>query len=181
MIKLNRKLFVYICLTLLGLLSGCASPVSKDAVTVRDIAPVNRHQQAVSVTTRGGNETTALGSSSISDSAFAQAIEESILKNEIFTSVVNAENADYLLNVTIVEMSKPTIGFNFTVKMEAAWSLVNAETREVKLRKSISTEYTATMGEAVVGVTRLRLAVEGAVKENIRKGLAEVSTLELNE
>lgn len=181
MSSLNKILIILLGAISFALLGGCASPVTRDAVIVDDVTVVNQHQAAVSVATRGGSETSALGSSSISDAEFAKAIEESVLKNEVFTRVVTAENAEYLLNVTIVEMSKPSIGFNFTVRMEAAWSLVNAETKEIKLRKSIRSEYTATMGEAVVGVTRLRLAVEGAVKENIRSGLMEVSNLLLNE
>jgi hypothetical protein len=39
----------------------------------------------------------------------------------------------------------------------------------VLLRKVIKTSGTATMGEAFVGVTRLRLAVEAAARSNIQR------------
>jgi hypothetical protein len=35
------------------------------------------------------------------------------------------------------------------------------------------------MGDAFAGVTRLRMAVEGAARENIANGLKEISSLNL--
>jgi len=64
--------------------------------------------------------------------------------------------------------------------MEAAWSLSEQKTKKVVMRDSIESSHTATMGQAFVGVTRLRLAVEGAVRENIRQGLMGISRLQLD-
>ena len=47
------------------------------------------------------------------------------------------------------------------------------------MRESIKSSHTATMGDAFIGVTRLRLAVEGAVRENIRQGILEISKLNI--
>ncbi len=77
-------------------------------------------------------------------------------------------------------MSKPMFGASFTVNMEAAWSLSEQKTKKVVMRDSIKSSNTATMGQAFVGVTRLRLAVEGAVRKNIRLGLMGVSKLKLD-
>jgi hypothetical protein len=45
--------------------------------------------------------------------------------------------------------------------------------------QSIKSSHTATMGQAFAGVTRLRLAVEGAARENIQLGLMAISRLQL--
>jgi hypothetical protein len=161
-------------------LSGCASPASKDSVVVHSIPIAKQHQRTVSITTQGGSETSAMDSSNVSNSDFAKAIEESILENRLFTQVIHGPGADYLLNVTIVNMSKPVFGASFTVTMEAAWSLVEKSTNKVVMRDSIRSSHTATMGQAFVGVTRLRLALEGAVRENIRLGLMAISKLQLD-
>ena len=158
-------------------LSGCASPASKDALIVHDIAKVHPYKESVAVTVQGGSETGAMDSSNVSNSDLAQAIEESITENGLFAKIIHGNGSDYLLNVTIVNMSKPLFGADFTVSMETAWSLSEVRAKKVVMRESIKSSYTATMGESFVGVTRLRLALEGAVRENIRQGMLALSQL----
>lgn len=67
----------------------------------------------------------------------------------------------------------------FTVDLEAGWSLTSASDRVVLLRKVIKTSGTATMGEAFVGMTRLRLAAGAAARSNIQQGLADIAALDL--
>ena len=162
-----------------GGLMGCASPASSDAMVARGIPNMPRFQKSVAVTTQGGSETGAMDSSNIANADFAKAIEKSIVENGVFTRVVASAGSDYLLSVSIVNMSKPIFGASFTVDMEAAWSLTNAVTKAVVMRESIKSSATATMGQALIAVTRLQLAVEGAAQENIRQGLVAISKLKL--
>lgn len=162
-----------------GGLAGCASPASTDAMAARGVQNIQRFQKTVAVSTQGGRETGAMDSSNISDSDFAKAIETSIINNGVFTRIVPSNDSDYILNVSIVNMSKPLFGASFTVDMEAAWSLTNAVSKKAVMRESIKSSATATMGQALVGVTRLQLAVEGAARENIRQGLLAISKLQL--
>ena len=46
-------------------------------------------------------------------------------------------------------------------------------------QESIASEYTATPGDAFAAVKRLRLATEGAAKNNIAEGLSRISKLSL--
>jgi hypothetical protein len=161
-------------------LSGCASPATKDAMMLHSILDIRQHQKTVAIRTRGGSETGAMDSSNISNSAFAEAIEKSIIKNGLFAEVIHGSGFDYVLNVTIVNVSKPLFGASFTVDMETAWSLVNPTNKNVAMRESIKSSYTATMSDAFVGVTRLRLALEGAARENIHLGLVAISKLQLD-
>jgi hypothetical protein len=165
---------------LAGALSGCATPATGAAMTVSGVEVARQHQSTVAIDTQGGAETSSMGSSSISDSAFAEAIEASIIENRVFSQVVERDGADYVLGVSIISMDKPSFGFSFTVSMEAAWSLTDLTTNTAVMRESIVSTYTAGAGDAFVGTTRLRLAVEGAARENIRKGLAAISELEFD-
>jgi hypothetical protein len=115
----------------------------------------------------------------ISNADFAKAIEESIINGRIFSSVVQIKDADYELGVTILNFNKPMIGASFTITLETAWSLTNTKTREIALRKNITSTHTATFGDSAIGVTRFRLALEGAARESIKKGLEEISGLSL--
>jgi len=63
--------------------------------------------------------------------------------------------------------------------MEAAWSLSKASDHSVVWRQGIQSSHTATMSDSVIGVERLRLAVEGAARENIVKGLQAIGQLSL--
>lgn len=176
----NKSLIsLAVLIGLVALLSGCASPASKEAVVAHGVSIDRQHQGTVSIVTNGGNETGALDAPSISNEDLAAAIEESITENRLFTQVIHGGGSDYLLSVTIVNMSRPMFGASFTVRMEAAWSLSEQKTNKVVMRESITSSYTATMGQALVAVTRLRLAVEGAVRENIKEGLLRISRLEL--
>ena len=47
------------------------------------------------------------------------------------------------------------------------------------LRKAIRSSHTAELSDSLVGVTRLRLAVEGAVRNNISQGMQEISQLSI--
>ncbi len=50
----------------------------------------------------------------------------------------------------------------------------------VTMRESIKSSYAATTGDAFAAVTRIRLAVEGAAKNNIRDGLQKIAELPLD-
>lgn len=163
-----------------GGLIGCATPATKEAMTADKVVVAKKHPRTVSITAQGGSETGVMDSSNISNSDFAKAIETSIVKNGLFTQVLEGGSGDYLLNVAITSISKPMFGASFTVNMEAGWTLMEKSTGKIVMRESIRSSSTVTMGQALIGVERLRLAVEGAARENIRDGLAAISKLKLD-
>ena len=161
-------------------ISGCSSPVSKEAIVVSQIAVSKHHDKTVSISTQGGSETTAMDSTNISDEELSAAITESITRNKLFQKVIQNGHSDYKLNVSIINISKPVFGLTFTVQMEAAWSLIDLNDNSVVMRETINSSHTTSFSEAFAAVTRLKMAVEGAVKENIRLALTKISQLELN-
>lgn len=161
----------------LAALAGCVSAPVPDAMSVS--APAARsYPYSVAVQTRGGAETNPLGSINLSDDEFKAALEKSIADSKLFRTVVKGrDGADYELAVSLTQMSKPVFGASFTVDMETAWALTKTTDKKAVLRKVIKSSHTATMGDAFVGATRIRLAVEGAVKRNIELGLQEIAAL----
>jgi len=81
--------------------------------------------------------------------------------------------------VTVTRVDKPLFGASFTVTMETAWSLVKLSDKSIAMRKVIHSAHTASMSDAFVGATRLRLAVEGAVQNGIKQGLEAIAKLEI--
>ena len=162
-----------------AVLSGCSTPATSKSMVVSTFSLQKVFPYSVSVNVLGGKETSAMDKSQISNEAFMQAIEDSLYKSGLFSKIIHGKNADYLLNVMIFNLAQPSFGFSFTVKMEAVWSLAHADSKKVLMRESVRSSFTATTGDAFAGVTRLRIATEGAAQENIRLGIKKLSQLNL--
>ena len=175
---LNRLIIPAVLAAVVGL-AGCASSANREAMVSSDLKVAKQHDRSVAVKTGGGSQTGAMDSSNISDEDLKAAIEDSIVQNKIFNTVVQGKAADYDLMVTIVHLDKPVFGLSFSVEIEATWVLVNQSDRSVVFKRSIKSSNTATFGDSAVGVTRLRLALEGAARKNIEQGLKAISSLSL--
>jgi hypothetical protein len=55
--------------------------------------------------------------------------------------------------------------------------LIDAESGQEVLREMLTSEYTATVGQAFYGVERLKIANEGVARENIRLLLSRIASL----
>lgn len=175
---LSNRLFAVAALVLASaVLGGCATPSTSAGMTPTEFQVTNKHAQSVALTVDGGKETGALGKSQIPNDAFAQAITDAITNSKTFSSVVKGSGGDMLLTVSIFNIDQPSFGLSFTVKMEAGWTLKRADTGAVIWQESIKSEHTATVSDAFAGITRLRLANEGAAKANIAQGLSKISAL----
>lgn len=176
---IRRPIQLISILGALAILGGCASGATKEGMTTVNFEAPTKHAKTVSVKVSGGQETSPTGRAQISDEAFTAALVDSINKSKTFSQVVQGKGGDYELGVNIISLDRPTFGASFTVKMEAGWSLKKASTGEVVLQKVIKSEHTATMSDAMVGATRMLLAIEGAARNNITQGLTEISQLKL--
>ena len=161
-----------------SLLSGCATASKADAMVAKPVAVTHASSSDVSVTVAGGQDTSKMGASQISDDAFAQALRDSITQSGLFKAVA-ATGGRYKLSAFIGKVDQPMMGFSMTVKMEVSYTLVDTTSGKAVWSKNIASEHTAKASEAFAGVTRLRLANEGAARDNIEQALAEMSTLQL--
>ena len=161
------------------LCGGCAT-ASKPTAMVADVVQVeHRNAASVAVTVTGGADTSSMGASNISNDDFAAAIRDSIEKSGVFASIATAGAGEYQINAQIVRLDRPILGFSFTVTMEVTWRLLWTSSQEVVWEKSVTSSFTATTGDAFVGVTRLRLANEGAARANIKDAITQLGSLTL--
>lgn len=176
--RIGRRLSIAGLLAIAALLGGCASGSKPDAMVAQVVAPVHKSDGDVSIAVSGGKETSKMGASQISNDAFAQALRDSIEKAGLFSGVT-ADGSRYRLTSFIGKVDQPMFGLSFTVKMEVSYALKDTKSGSTVWTKDINSEYTATPGQAFAAVERLRLANEGAARENIRQALTEMAALTL--
>jgi hypothetical protein len=170
-IKLN---LILLCSAVL-ILSACASPASKEGMTPSNISYGKQAPYTVKVQTDGGAETTAVDSSNISNEDLKASIENAIINSKIFKGVVNGKGGDYDLIVSVTSLSKPIFGGTFHVEFETVWTLIRTQDKFIVMKKAVQSTGTATFGDALPAVTRLRIAVERAASENITLGLKSIA------
>jgi hypothetical protein len=77
--------------------------------------------------------------------------------------------ARYTLVASLVSLQQPALGFDMTVTATVQYALTDNTTGTVVWHEAVATPHTATVSDAFVGGTRLRLANEGAVRKNIAR------------
>jgi len=164
---------------LLLTLSGCATPVTHEALVPVSLEVTKHHPQSVAVVASGGTETSAIGKPQVSDVELQQAVTAAINQTKTFSRVVDGKNGDYILTVNVFSISQPSFGFSFTVGVEMGWTLTRADNSTKIWQEAIKSEHTVGATEAFVGATRLKLATEGAIRNNVKQGLVKISALSL--
>lgn len=178
-ISLTRGALLLLAAGSIMLATGCSSPANRAAMTPQNMVVAKHHPQTLLVRTSGGAETGAMDSANVADADLKAAIEDAVTQSKLFKGIVQGSGGDYELSVSVTSLSKPLFGATFTVEMETAWSLQRTSDRSIVMRKSIQSTGTASMGDAFVGVTRLRMAVENATRDGISRGLKEIAELSL--
>ena len=173
-----RLLAIPVVATLLAL-GGCASPVTYQAMVPVTLKVSQQHPQSVSVAALGGSGTDSMGKSQIDNAELAKAVTEAINQTKTFSRVVPGKGGDYLLTVNIVNVVQPNFGFSFTVGLEMGWTLIRASDSSTVWQEAIKSEHTASATDAFAGTTRLRLATEGAARNNVEQGLRKIAELKL--
>jgi hypothetical protein len=167
-------------LLLTCVLCGCAiSPSTPSGMLPSGFDTVQRHEGSVRIQVSGGCEDCALGQAKISNAAFAEAVTKAVKASGVFSRVTQGSDADFLLSVRIFRSETPLMGFNMRADIEAGWTLTRGRSGEGIWRESINSEYTATMGDTVIGIQRVRFASEGAARTNIAEAIAKLSRLSI--
>lgn len=181
MIKRNQILLCLTFATLISALaSGCAITPRPQGMQAKSVMVQNHYPFSVSVKSEGTKESNAFGGPGVPGDPFAEAIRNSIMKYGLFRSVITAGAGDYLLEADIAKVDAPAAGFNMTVSMIVNWKLTHVATGKIVFQETTYKAYTATVGDAFVGVKRVRLAEEGAARENIEDALDHISRLRLS-
>jgi hypothetical protein len=111
-----------------------------------------------------------VGKPHIPNSAFAQALVQSIERSQTFAKVVEGQSqaADYLLTATLFTLDKRVFGR--TVKLEVGCTLRRSDNSVIAWQESIVSE--STQGN-------VQVATESAARNNIVQALGKISKLNL--
>mgnify|MGYP000980223114 FL=1 len=179
--KILKILKTITLLTLISILSACATTAKHEGMVPQTLFPYRKHDMTVSVSVSGGQDLDAMGRTWVSNEEFKKAIEETILRSGVFKGIVSGIGSEYQLDAMIFSIEQPIVGFSMTVKMEVGWTLKNLTTGMDVWKEPIKSEQTLSVGDAFVGATRLRLATEGAARNNIFQSISKISSLDLKQ
>ena len=85
-----------------------------------------------------------------------------------------------LFDLVSVVSTKSSGAFTMHGTVSARWQLTRLSDNSVPFNEFVTTSAKATSGEAFVGFTRMRIALERAGQENIKQGLTKLSELDLH-
>jgi hypothetical protein len=153
-------------------LAACAQPARVDNMqassflTPSQMQATPLHKNVVVKPVTGGQETNAMWVSKVSSADFQAALERSLQSAGL--SAAPASNAPYALTVNLEELDQPIAGISMTVKAVVQYELKNTADGKLVYQRRIESPYTAAFSDSYMAVERLRLANEGAARENIR-------------
>jgi len=150
-------------------LGGCATAAKPEAMVVTDQASDKpfpqplRHAMCVRNVT-GGEKTNALWVSKVDNDGFRSALASSLGSAGLNAA---SDACSFPIDVNLLGLSQPSIGFDMTVTAHVNYKVYDAKAQPLVL-ETIDSPFTATMKDAFVGVERLRLANEGAIRTSIQ-------------
>lgn len=167
---MNRRLskIVAACAATLAL-AACASPslpakMTASAGIVSAATPGQARYRALSVEhVQGGEQTNPLLASQVSNADFQTALESSLRAIEYLAD----DGAAYRITVNIQDLQQPMAGLDMSVTARVRYTVVPVAGGAPLIDEVISSTGTGTVSEALIGVERIRIANEYAVKANI--------------
>jgi hypothetical protein len=121
----------------------------------------------------GGKDTSPLWKSNVSNQDFQTALEQSLQLN----TMLAATRSKYDITVKLDALKQPLIGFGMTVTAVVHYVVTPNGGGAPIYDQVITSPYTANFSDAFVGVERLRLANEGAIRTNIGDFIASLATV----
>lgn len=164
-----------VVLALATLATGCAQPSRKSAM----VAPVSsqtilsedsmlRKNVAIDRVS-GGKETSPLWMSQVSTADFEEALRLSLKQHDM----LGATDAPLIVEANLIKLDQPLIGLDMTVTSTVQYSVRTAD-GATAFDETIVSPYTADFSSSFLGVERLRLANEGAIRKSIADFIAAV-------
>ena len=161
----------------LAMLASCASPANPTSMVPSDASVRKKHNATVNVAVTGGHTTNPMWTSQVSNEDFKQALETSLTRYGAFSHVIQDSGANYRLDVSLVRLKQPMVGFDMTVTAEVSWKLTDTRSGRVLWQQTTTSPYTATLKDEFIAVRRLQLANEGAIRQSIKTGIEHISAL----
>ena len=99
-----------------------------------------------------------------------------------FRGVRETDDVPYVLKIRIIKIETPSFSTRMTVGMNVVWELSRGDEKAALLQENIRSTYTGGVFEGgLIGANRVRAAIEGATRENIRIGMEKLAALNLHQ
>jgi hypothetical protein len=191
-----RRLFLIV--TAGGALAFCSLLTATGAMTPENLpGPGKSHPGPVGLVVNGT-------SAGITTEYFEQTVTDALVASGIFSGFVNSRaadvimpmigargtfsgidkssNAPYLLSIRIIRVDTPSFSTRMAVSINAVWILYRTADKTELLHEKIYSTYTGGVFEGGLhGANRVRVALEGATRENIRIGIEMLASLNLEQ
>jgi len=152
---------VLLSLGLIVAFSGCAQKVQMQNMVVKNTEHVfhsPEYETQIRVLPIVGER----GTNSVENREFERALVASLKDANLFS-----KDGKYKLKADILELNAPAFGYNVTATMNVRYTLLDNENANIIFTRTIEKSYTTTMDDSYVADERVKLAKEGAAKENI--------------
>jgi len=169
---------IFCILLLLPLLAACAAPARQEMMIATTLAPDASGMlgtsplkgQVTVASISGGEDTNPMWVSKVGNPEFTSALNNSLRK----FGLLNEEGKGrYTLDASLLSLAQPIMGFDMTVTATVRYLLKDTD-GGVVWDQHVVKPYTATMGDAFIGVERLKMANEGAIRINIETALGDM-------
>lgn len=156
-------------------LTACHS-VSSAEIVPRDVEIERALGGSVRILATGSGKQALIGPSVIDAGGLADAVSEAVLACGLFDEVALEGQADRVLEVEVVELVEPEVGFDSHCSTTLRWSLRSGDGSRVLHTATITTEATMNSYEEMDSTVRPQLVMEKALRENITRGLRSLSS-----
>ena len=169
----------------IAMLSACAAPAEPgrmvpETVTLPQAGYPSNLRGHIAIGAIGGGEMTdAMGLSKVASDDLREALRITLSRNGMLSEAKGAER--YTLDAFLIELKQPAQGYTLNVRAFVRYQLTRVSDRRLLLEEIIDGSYRATFEDSVIGIERLRIANEGAVRQSIAALLATLERLDRSE
>jgi len=172
-----------ILIVLLIALSSCATPAQPknmvpQSLAVSDVEPDLPIHDAIAIRKVGGGEkTNPLLFAKVGDDELREALRLSLLQDGFLS--ISDTDAPFSLDVFLVGLKQPNHGLDAIVDSYIRYTLSRVCDSEVIFDDIVTASFRATIQDAFMGISRLKLATEGSVRTNIATFLEKLRFLDV--
>jgi len=174
-----RNSRVVVLLTLIGTVyftTGCVSQPEVSAMLPGGMVLPHKFAKSVKLHAIGYNA--AIARTEISDQMLTEVITQSIQMSGLFSKVVQSGPSDLLLEAKLESISE-TGSATITGHAVMSWRLSEEGTDKKLFCEMILSEgESATMGDAVPGLKRIRMSTENTIRASVKAGLQRIAQMQ---
>jgi hypothetical protein len=150
--------------------AGCAAGArSSQMIATSAVAPTAPgeagYRQFRVEAVQGGSDTNPMWMSNVSNVDFKAALEASLRAANYLAD--EADKARYSVTASMIDLKRPLAGFDMSVTTRVRYSATDTKDQSLVFDDTVAATGTGKMGDAFIGVERLRIANEKSVQANI--------------